>query len=71
MKDLRKEDNWCPGWVAERSGSRTYVVVVNEGKVWKRHVDHVRRDSMDRAVQQMYLVKWSQTKGRHRRKSQP
>ena len=26
------------------------MVVLNDGRVWKRHVDHVRRDSMDRAV---------------------
>ena len=49
-KDLRKEDTWWPGSVAEGSGPRTYVVVLNDGGVWKRHIDHVRRDSMDRAV---------------------
>ena len=26
------------------------MVVLNDGMVWKRHVDHLRRDSMDRAV---------------------
>ena len=26
------------------------MVVLNDGRVWKRHVDHMRRDSMDRAV---------------------
>ena len=26
------------------------MVVLNNGRVWKRHADHVRRDSMDRAV---------------------
>ena len=36
--------------MAERSGLRSYVVVLNDGRVWKRHVDHMRRDSMDRAV---------------------
>ena len=50
VNDLRKEDTWWPGSVAERSGPRSYVVVLNDGRVWKRHVDHVRRDSMDRAV---------------------
>ena len=50
VKDLRKEDTWLPGSVAERSGPRLYVVVLNDGRVWKRHVDHLRRDSMDRAV---------------------
>ena len=50
VKHLRKEDTWWPGSVAERSGPRSYVVVVNDGRVWKRHVDHLRRDSMERAV---------------------
>ena len=50
VKDLRKEDTWLPGSVAERSGPTSYVVVLNDGRVWKRHVDHVRMDSMDRAV---------------------
>ena len=50
VKDLRKEDTWWPGLVAERSGPRSYVVVLNDGRVWKRHVDHLRRDSMDRAA---------------------
>ena len=48
LKDLRKADIWCPSSVAERSGPKSYVVVLNDGRVWKRHVDHVRRDSMDR-----------------------
>ena len=26
------------------------MVVLNDGRVWKRHVDHIRWDSMDRAV---------------------
>ena len=34
VKDLRKEDIWWPGSVAERSGPRTYVVVLNDGRVW-------------------------------------
>ena len=50
VKDLRKEDTWWPGSVAECSRPRSYVVVLNDGRVWKRHVDHVRWDSMDRAV---------------------
>ena len=50
VKDLRKVDPWWPGSVAERSGPRSYLVVLNDGRVWKRHVDHVGRDSMDRAV---------------------
>ena len=52
MKNLRNEDTWWPGSATEQSGSKSYVVVVvlDDGRVWKRHVDHVRRDSMDSAV---------------------
>ena len=50
VKDLRKEDTWWPGSIAERSGPKSYIVVQDDGRVWKRHVDHVRRESMDRAV---------------------
>ena len=39
-----------PGSVAERSGPKSYVVVLNDKRVRKCHVDHVRGDSMDRAV---------------------
>ena len=48
VKDPRKEDTWWPGSVAERTGPRSYVVVLNNGRVWKRYVDHVRREIMDR-----------------------
>ena len=50
VKDLRKEDTWWQGSIAERSGPKSYVVVLDDGRVWKRHVDHVRRDSMVRAA---------------------
>ena len=50
VKDPRKEDTWWPGSVAERTGPRSYVVVLNNRRVWKRYVDHVRREIMDRAV---------------------
>ena len=50
VKGPWKEDTWWPGSVAEQSGPRSYMVVLNDGRVWKRHVNHVRRDSMERAV---------------------
>ena len=50
MQDLRKEKTWWPGSIAKRSGPKSYVVVLNDGRVWKRHLDHVRRDTMDSAV---------------------
>ena len=50
VKDLRKEQTWWPGFIAERSGPKSYVVVLNDGRVWKRHIDHIRRGSVDSAV---------------------
>ena len=38
--------------MVERSGPKSYVVVLDDGRVWKRHLDHIRRDSMDSAVPQ-------------------
>ena len=49
VRDLRK-DTWWPASVAEQRGPRSYVVALNNGRVWQRHVDHLRRGSMDRAV---------------------
>lgn len=50
VKDFRKEDIWWLGLVVERSRLKLYVVVLNNGRVWKRYVDYVRRDNMYRAV---------------------
>ena len=50
VKDLRREHMWWRGSVAERSGPKSYVVVLNDGRVWKRHLDHIRRDTMDSAI---------------------
>ena len=42
VKDIRHE-TWWPGTIAERSAPKTYVVVLADGRVWKRHIDHIRR----------------------------
>ena len=34
VKDLRRENTWWPGSVAERSGPKSYVVVLDDGRVW-------------------------------------
>ena len=43
IKDLRKDKTWWPGTVVERSAPKSYVTVLSDGRVWKRHVDHLRR----------------------------
>ncbi|XP_072022263.1 uncharacterized protein [Amphiura filiformis] len=43
VKDSRKEQTWWPGTIAERSAHKSYIVTLTDGRVWKRHVDHLRR----------------------------
>ena len=43
VKDLRKDKTWWSGTVVERSTPKSYVTVLSDGRVWKRHVDHLRR----------------------------
>ena len=47
VKDMRKDDTWWPGTVAERSAPKSYVIVLTDGRVWRRHVDHMRRADVD------------------------
>ena len=42
VKDIRHE-TWWPGTIAECSAPKTYVIVLADGRVWKRHIDHIRR----------------------------
>ena len=42
VKDIRHETCW-PGTIAERSAPKTYIIVLADGRVWKRHIDHIRR----------------------------
>ena len=43
VRDPRKEETWWPGTIAERSAPKTYIVTLTDGRVWKRHVDHLKR----------------------------
>ena len=46
VKDMRSND-WWPGTIAERSAPKSYIISLKDGRVWKRHVDQVRRTTMD------------------------
>ena len=39
MKDFRVEGTWHSGTIAPKS----YVVSMDDGRVWKRHIDQMRR----------------------------
>ena len=43
IKDLRKDKTWWPGTIVERSTPKSYLMVLSDGRVWKRHIDHLRR----------------------------
>ena len=54
VRDVRGE-TWFPGCIAERNGPKSYVVLLSDGRLWKRHVDHIRRgrdDSQEPALPQ-------------------
>ena len=60
MKDLRRNNTWWPGSVAERNGHKYDVVVLKDGRIWRRHLDNIRRDSIDSAVSKHDVAKESQ-----------
>ena len=48
VKNLLSGDMWIPGVVVQQSGPLTFLVDVGEGRVWKRHIDHLKlRELLD------------------------
>ena len=43
VRNLRPGPRWVPGTLIERKGPLTYLVQVSEGRIWKRHVDHLHK----------------------------
>ena len=41
-RNLRDGPPWVPGVVVQVLGPLTYVIQVQGGQRWKRHVDHIR-----------------------------
>ena len=46
-RDIRSQQ-WLFGVIAERNlnGPKSYIVQLDDGRVWKRHVDHLRRSEV-------------------------
>lgn len=42
VKNFGSGPDWVPGTIAQKLGPLTYIVDVSEGRVWKRHVDHIK-----------------------------
>ena len=43
VKNFGSGPDWIPGKVAQKLGPLTYLVNVSGGRIWKRHVDHIKR----------------------------
>ena len=41
-KNMRAGPSWVPGTIVQQLGPVTYLVDVSDGRVWKRHVDHLK-----------------------------
>ena len=37
---------WLFGVIAERNGPKSYVVQLDDGRIWKRHVDYQKRSEV-------------------------
>ena len=48
VRNLRPSGpKWIPGTVLKQTGPLSYIVQVNSGLVWKRHIDHIRLSISD------------------------
>ncbi len=45
VKDVRENEKWWPSTVAERTAPKSYIVILKDGRVWKRHVDLMRKQT--------------------------
>ena len=41
-RNCRSGAAWLPGVIVQQLGPLTYLVDVSEGRLWKRHVDHIK-----------------------------
>ena len=42
VRSFASGDSWIPAVVAEQLGPVTYLVHASGGRIWKRHVDHLK-----------------------------
>ena len=42
VKNLRPGPTWIPGTVTKQLGPVTFFISMDDGQVWKRHIDHVK-----------------------------
>ena len=51
VRNFREGPRWVQAVIVERCGPLSYLVQTLDGKVWKRHIDHVKIGSEDTAVE--------------------
>lgn len=49
-KNFRSGEDWVPGVIVQQLGPLTYLVDVSEGRIWKRHVDHLKEYNVQRPM---------------------
>jgi transposase InsO family protein len=42
VKDLLNKNKWLLGTITQRNGPHSYVVLLQDGRLWRRHADHLR-----------------------------
>ena len=51
VKDFPEGKKWLPGTISKREGKVTYHISLEDGRVVRRHIDHVRSQTNDSTVQ--------------------
>ncbi len=46
-RNFRSGSAWIPGKIVQQLGPLTYLIDVSEGRLWKRHVDHLKQRGGD------------------------
>ena len=42
VKSWRPGPDWVPGVITQQLGPVSYLVKLNDGREWKRHIDHIK-----------------------------
>ena len=65
-RKYRDGPKWMEGIVVERKGPLSYVVQVNHGMLWRRHIDHLRNgpSTAQQTVTWRFPLVLSQKRGR-------
>ncbi|XP_052782889.1 uncharacterized protein K02A2.6-like [Mya arenaria] len=54
VKEVRADETWWPSTVAERTAPKSYIVILNDGRVWKRHIDLIQKADFQLTSEQLH-----------------